>query len=87
MTTFLNVFLILQAIMFVCVLGLGIWGVIDEYTNNWKKKKSLWECIKFVFIDVTMLQMLGVGALIMFILSILFTKLILIFNFLESFNK
>ena len=87
MKTFLNVFLILQAIMFVCVLGLGIWGVIDEYTNAWKKRKRLWECIKFVFIDVTMLQMLGVGALIMFILSILFTKLILIFNFLESFNK
>jgi len=84
MKTFLNVFLILQAIMFACVLGLGIWGVREEYTNKWKKRKSLWKCIKFVFTDVIILQLWGIGFIIMFVLSIMFTKLILIFNFLEK---
>lgn len=84
MKTWLNVFLVLQVISLFCVLSLAMWGVYDEYTNRWKKRKSLWKCIKFVFTDVTILQMLGIGFIIMLFLSIMFTKLILIFNFLEK---
>lgn len=84
MKTWLNVFLTLQAIMFVCILGFALWGVYEEYKNKWKKKKSLLHSIKVVFTDTTLYKLWGIGIIIMFALSILFTKLILIFNFLEK---